>query len=154
MRESDGHGEPDEVLDRIELQSAVLVRHFEMLRRRSDVYADLERAEYLLLRKLEAAGPLDICGTAAQLGVDPSTAGRQVAVLVDRDLVRRTPAPEDRRRSIVALTAKGRRLMERVRGQRLEATRALLDGWTEDERRTLADVFGRYNETVADRYLS
>ena len=44
---------PDNPLDEIELATAVLTRNFELLRRRSDVYTDLDRAEYLLLRTLD-----------------------------------------------------------------------------------------------------
>lgn len=144
---------PD-VWDRIELQSAVLVRHFEMLRRRSDIYSELERAEYLLLRTLDRDGPADICGLASALGLDPSTAGRQVTTLAERGLVLREPSSADRRRSIVTLTEEGRDAMGRVRRQRRQATRELLAGWTEEERRVLADVFTRYNRTVGEAYLS
>lgn len=145
--------EADDVLGAIELQSAVLVRHFEMLRRRSDVYADLERAEYLLLRTLEDHGPTDICGLASRLGVDPSTAGRQVSAMTERGLVRREPAPEDRRRSIVTPTDEGLRLMGKVREQRRAAAEELLEGWSAGDRATLARMFTRYNEAVAGRYL-
>lgn len=144
----------EDVVARVELASAVLVRHFEMLRRRSDVYRRLERAEYLLLRTLDLNGAADICGLAERLGLDPSTAGRQVTVLADRGLVARAPAPDDRRRSIVSLTDDGRLLMEEVRRRRHEATEDLLAEWPEEDLRTLADVFERYNETVARRYLS
>ncbi len=146
-------GGPDDALDDIELQSAVLVRHFEMLRRRSDVYAELERAEYLLLRTLDDSGPADICGLATRLGVDPSTAGRQVSAMTERELVRREPAPGDRRRSIVTPTARGLRLMAKVREHRLLATDELLQGWSAGDRAQLARMFTRYNEAVAARYL-
>jgi DNA-binding MarR family transcriptional regulator len=143
-----------DVVERIELASAVLVRHFEMLRRRSDVYHRLERAEYLLLHTLDLNRATDICGLAGHLGLDPSTAGRQVNVLAGRGLVRRAADPEDRRRSVVTLTDDGRRLMEEVRRRRRQATQDLLADWSDEDRRVLADVFERYNETVARRYLS
>ncbi len=153
-RQARGSGGPESgaVLDRIELESARLVRHFEMLRRRSDLYTELERAEYLLLRTLADAGPLDICGLAARLGVDPSTAGRQVGALAEEGLVRRTPAPEDRRRGIVELTEAGREVMERVRDRRRGATRELLADWSAQELAGLAEAFGRYNETITRHY--
>lgn len=141
------------VLSDIELQSAVLVRHFEMLRRRSEVYQGLERAEYLMLRTLDSGGATDIAGIAARLGLDPSTAGRQVTAMTRRGLVARSQARQDRRRCIVAPTAEGTRLMEEVRRRRHEETEALLAAWEEHERAALADVLARYNETVAARYL-
>lgn len=142
-----------DALDVIELQSAVLVRHFELIRRRSDVYQELERAEYLLLRTLHDEGPIDICGLAATLGVDQSTAGRQVTAMAARDLVRREADPEDRRRSIVSPTAEGRRLLRRVRQRRRAATAALLTGWSAEDLERLGEMFSRYNAAVAEAYL-
>ena len=143
----------DEVTARIELQSAVLVRHFEMLRRRGEVYQGLERSEYLMLRTLDTSGPTDIAGIAARLGLDPSTAGRQITAMTQRGLVARSQAPEDRRRCIIAPTEEGSRLMEQVRRRRHEETGALLASWDADDRATFADVLTRYNQTVAARYL-
>jgi DNA-binding transcriptional ArsR family regulator len=74
-------------LEAIEIASAVLMRNFELLRRRSDIYAELDRSEYLLLRALQQTGPADIGMLAAALGLDPSTAGRQVAAMQRKGLV-------------------------------------------------------------------
>jgi DNA-binding MarR family transcriptional regulator len=144
-------GDPLEV---IEVATAVLVRNFELLRRRSGIYTDLDRAEYLLLRTLDALGPADICTLAAGLGLDPSTAGRQVARMADRGLVERTPAPTDRRRSVIAPTPQGLERMHEARVRRRDSTADLLAEWSEEDRRTLADMFTRYNRTVAERFLS
>jgi DNA-binding MarR family transcriptional regulator len=115
----------------IERQTAVLIRNIEMLYRRTDLHDDLDRASYLLLRTLDDFGPTDINGLAAALGLDPSTAGRQVCVLKDAGLVERSPAPEDRRRSIITPTGEGLRRMETVRGRRTENLADLLAGWNE-----------------------
>lgn len=141
-------------LDVIELAAAVLVRNFELLRRRSDVYAELDRAEYLLLRTLEATGPADICTLASALGLDPSTAGRQVAAAQADGLVERTPPPTDRRRSIVSPTEEGRRRMDQTRARRRESTGRLLAGWSQEDLDTLGDMFTRYNGAVAAMYLN
>jgi DNA-binding MarR family transcriptional regulator len=138
----------------IELASAVLMRNFELLRRRSGIYADLDRAEYLLLRALDQGGSADIAALAAALGVDPSTAGRQVAAMQDKGLVSRDPAPADRRRSIISPTAEGQRRLAVTRGRRREETCLLLAGWAEEDLRALADMFARYNQAVAERYLN
>jgi DNA-binding MarR family transcriptional regulator len=143
-----------DALDVIELQSAVLVRNFEMLRRRSDLYAELDRAGYLLLRALAELGSPDIATLAAYLGVDPSTAGRQVAGLVERGLVQREAAPEDRRRAVVTATASGRELMTELRARRRELTADLLTGWSERDIATLGRMFTRYNRLLSDRYLA
>lgn len=138
----------------IERQTAVLIRHIEMLYRRTDLHDDLDRASYLLLRTLQDCGPMDINGLAASLGLDPSTAGRQVCVLKDAGLVERSPAPEDRRRSIITPTGEGLRRMETVRGRRTENLADLLSGWNADELDTLGAMFDKYNRAIAAKYLT
>lgn len=156
-------GEPDptseeaaieEHVDVIEIASAVLVRNFELLRRRGRVYEDLDRAEYLLLRTLDRIGPADICTLAKALGVDPSTAGRQVSTLQSKGMAERCPSETDKRRSIISPTEDGRARMASVRRRRRETTRELLAGWDEQDVRTLGDMFTRYNRSVAERFLT
>jgi DNA-binding MarR family transcriptional regulator len=132
----------------------VLIRHIEMLYRRTDLHDDLDRASYLLLRTLDDCGPTDINGLAASLGLDPSTAGRQVCVLKDAGLVERSPAPEDRRRSIITPTDEGLRRMETVRGRRTENLADLLTGWSVDDLNTLGAMFDKYNRAIAAKYLT
>jgi len=138
----------------IEQQTAVLVRNFELLHRRTDLHGDLDRAEYLLLRTLDQHGPMDINSLAASLGLDPSTAGRQVSSLQRSGLVRRAPAPGDRRRSIITPTDEGLRQMEVVRQRRTDSLASLLAGWDQDDLVTLGTMFDRYNRAVAAEYLS
>jgi DNA-binding MarR family transcriptional regulator len=144
----------DDGLDVLELATAVLMRNFELLRRRSDVYAELDRAEYLLLRMLDQIGPTDIGSLAAAAGVDPSTAGRQVAVLQSHGLVDRAAAADDRRRSIVVPTEEGRHRMEATRTRRRAAAAEMLSDWSADELHQLGSLLTRYNKAVADRYLT
>jgi DNA-binding MarR family transcriptional regulator len=143
-----------EALDVIERQAAVLVRNFELLYRRTDIHDDLDRAEYLLLRVLSENGPQDINTLAGSLGLDPSTAGRQVSALRRQGLVERAAAPTDRRRSIITPTAQGLRRMDGVRGRRAESLADLLGGWSEAELHTLGAMFTKYNGAVAEKFLT
>ena len=129
------------------------MRNFELLYRRTDIHDDLDRAEYLLLRVLSERGPQDINTLACSLGLDPSTAGRQVAALGVQGLVARAQAPEDRRRSIVTPTEEGLHRMAVVRARRLESLAGLLGDWSEDELDTLGVMFGKYNRAVEARFL-
>ncbi|MGH3435057.1 MAG: MarR family transcriptional regulator [Sciscionella sp.] len=147
-------GNPRDPVDVIEVASAVLVRNFELLRRRSGIYTDLDRAEYLLLRTLEAIGAADICTLAAALGLDPSTAGRQVTVMVGKGHVERAMAATDRRRSVISPTAEGLERMNAERDRRRESTAELLAGWSEDDLRVLGEMFTRYNQAVGEHYLT
>ena len=147
-------GEESAALAVIERQTAILIRHIEMLYRRTDLHDDLDRASYLLLRTLRDCGPMDINGLAASLGLDPSTAGRQVCVLKDAGLVERAPAAEDRRRSIITPTDEGLRRMETVRGRRTENLADLLSGWSADDLESLGTMFDKYNRAIAAKYLT
>jgi len=137
----------------IERQTAVLIRNIEMIYRRTDLHDVLDRASYLLLRTLDESGPMDINSLAAALGLDPSTAGRQVCVLKDAGLVERSPAPEDRRRSIITPTGEGLRRMETVGGRPTENVADLLAGWSAADLGTLGAMFDKYNRAIAAKYL-
>jgi DNA-binding MarR family transcriptional regulator len=141
-------------LSGVERQTAVLIRHIEMLHRRTDIHDSLDRAEYLLLRALDEAGPMKINALAARLGLDPSTAGRQVAVLQKTGLVERTPDPADRRCSVVSPTEEGLTLMRRVQKLRTEHVADLLADWEDEELQTLDSTLEKYNASVAAKYLS
>lgn len=145
--------ETADALDVIEVQSAVLVRNFELLRRRADD-SELDRAGYLLLRALETLGPSDINTVAAALGLDPSTAGRQVAVMQKLGLVERTTSPTDRRRAIIGATTGGRRRVKVTSRRRRARAADLLADWDDADLRTLGEMFARYNQAVAARYLA
>lgn len=148
-----GSGAGDEALDRIETQSAVLVRNFELLRRRGGAAGELDRAYYLLLSTLDAQGASDIGTLAGALGLDPSTVGRQVAGMAADGLVRRGAAAEDRRRSVVTATAAGIERMRATRRRRRRDVAELLEGWSAADLQTLAEMFSRYNTAVTEKYV-
>ncbi|EWM11579.1 MULTISPECIES: MarR family winged helix-turn-helix transcriptional regulator [unclassified Kutzneria] len=141
-------------LDVVELATAVLARNFELLRRRSEVYKELDKSEYLLLRTLDLLGPVDISTLAGALGLDPSTAGRQVTGMRGRELVTKIHDTTDRRRCIIAPTELGLELMALTRQRRLTVSAELLGDWTPDELRTFAELLTRHNDAVAARYLT
>ncbi|GAA3431212.1 MarR family winged helix-turn-helix transcriptional regulator [Kutzneria kofuensis] len=141
-------------LDVLELATAVLARNFELLRRRSDVYKELDKSEYLLLRTLDQLGPIDVSTLASAVGLDPSTAGRQVTVMRGRELVTKIHDTADRRRWIIAPTEQGLELMALTRQRRLAVSAELLGDWTPDELRTFAELLTRHNNAVATRYLN
>ncbi|GAB2672262.1 hypothetical protein GCM10027271_36250 [Saccharopolyspora gloriosae] len=142
-----------DALDVIEFQTAVLVRNLEMLCRRGDLYQEVDRAGYLLLRTLIARGPQDITCLAAALGLDPSTTGRQVLAAQRSGCVTRTPCEADRRRSIVHITEQGAAAVDAVHARRRAGTAAMLTGWSEQDLRTLSDMVTRYNQAIADEFL-
>ncbi|ATL67979.1 MarR family winged helix-turn-helix transcriptional regulator [Nocardia terpenica] len=67
---------------------------------------------------LASRGPSNIATLAAVVNVQPSTATRMVDRLVAAGLTDRRPNPQSRRELIVALTARGRTVVDRVTAQR------------------------------------
>src|SRR5439155_24500265 len=70
------------------------------------------------LRLIIREGPLPVNEVARRMGVDQSTASRQIRPLEDTGLVARTADEADRRVAWLAATADGHALVERVHGMR------------------------------------
>ncbi|GAA3764783.1 MarR family transcriptional regulator [Streptomyces tremellae] len=145
---------PQDPIRRIERQTAVLNRNFELLYRRTAIHDRLDRAGYLLLRTLADDGRMDIRTLADRLGLDPSTAGRQIAAMERAGLVERRCEPPDRRRALITPTEEGLARAESVRRERTDGFARLLAGWSEDDLRTLGEMFERYNAAVAAHHLT
>jgi DNA-binding MarR family transcriptional regulator len=103
----------------------------------------LDRAAYAALCRVHEAGPLRLSELAARMGVDASTASRQVQQLERTGLVGRVGDPADRRASLLELTTEGDRVLARMRQARRASLAQVLGGWSAAERRTLAAVLTR-----------
>ncbi|MFE5410726.1 MarR family winged helix-turn-helix transcriptional regulator [Microbacterium sp. NPDC056569] len=96
-------------------------------------------ARMRLLEALAAAShPLSVGEIADAVGVDQPRASRLVQQAVQLELVRREADPDDARRTRVALTDTGTRLVRGFRGERREAVDAALAAFTDAERAELA----------------
>jgi DNA-binding MarR family transcriptional regulator len=96
-------------------------------------------ARLRLLEALAAAShPLSVGEIGEAIGVDQPRASRLVQQCVDHDLVRREADPDDARRTRVALTDAGSRLVRGFRGERRDAVDTALSTFTDDERAELA----------------
>ena len=136
---------PPEV-DRIETELLMLARWLEALQRRQRY--PMDRAAYLLLRRLDEQGPQSVAALAAGLGLDGSTVTRQLAVLDDAGHVRRSAHPDDGRVVVVEATAAGRRAMTALRAHRQGRIEKLFGDWPAADRAELADVLGRLNTVL------
>ncbi|HEU5307836.1 MAG TPA: MarR family transcriptional regulator, partial [Acidimicrobiia bacterium] len=67
------------------------------------------------LRVVQRHGPVAVSEVARRLEVDLSNASRQLRALEDQGLVTRRVDPDDRRVARVAVTAAGRRVLDRAR---------------------------------------
>jgi DNA-binding MarR family transcriptional regulator len=98
-----------------------------------------ERLEVLDL--LATTGPLSLGELSVEVGVSPPAITRLVSGLEDRGLVWRGPADADHRVVMAAITAGGRRALDRGRGNRLRALADHLRALGPQDRRALERAF-------------
>lgn len=88
---------------------------------------------------------------AELIGVDPRNAVPVIDFLERRGLIERTRDPADRRRHAIALTGRGRALIEGLRREGDEVEQDMLRGLTDDELAALDGVLHRLFELTVDR---
>ena len=98
----------------------------------------------------EAGGAeVAVADVAAFLDVEASTASRLVDRAARAGLVCRAPSKVDARRTALTLTESGRALRARATDSRLGWLGTVVQGWPEDDVRTLAAVLTRFADAVA-----
>lgn len=108
----------------------------------------LDRASYTLLKRMKESGPLRLSDLADLLGVDLSTASRQVHHLRQAGLVERAPVEEDRRASLLTVTDVGAEMVTRILQARRAVIEQMLAGWSPEERSELARVLGHLADDI------
>jgi DNA-binding MarR family transcriptional regulator len=86
---------------------------------------------------------------AETLAIDITTFSRQIQNLANMDLVKKTPSPEDRRVTVLTLTAQGRYVAEVIDRQMNEYLNDIFSGMTEFERDTVIRSIKLLNESMA-----
>jgi DNA-binding MarR family transcriptional regulator len=77
------------------------------------------------------------------MGIDPSTMVSLIDRLEAAGLAKRRPRPTDRRAREIAITAKGRRVLEQARELAMRVELDVLGGLSGDERRRLLELLRR-----------
>lgn len=95
-----------------------------------------------------AVGDIRMHELAARLLVDPSTATRTVAPLVDLGLLERLPDPDNRRYVILRCTSVGRRTARRIARERMQLMEDVLAPMAPDRRLMLADLLEEYLDLI------
>jgi len=85
-------------------------------------------------------GPIRLSELAAEEGVNPTMLSRVVSDFCDAGLVERVVDPDDGRAALVEVTARGRRLCERMRRERTDALNVELETLSDHERRLLEEA--------------
>jgi len=100
----------------------------------------LTTTEVDVLVALDRRGPLRLSDLAGFAGLNPTMLSRLIPKLEDAGLMRRLVAEGDRRVCRVEVTAKGRRLLERIRSERNDALSRLLQQLETGERAAVAQA--------------
>ena len=101
-----------------------------------------------VLRVLHWEGPLAMNDLARSLGVDQSTLSRQVRPLEDEGLVDRSVDEQDKRVAVVAVSAAGRKVLDRIHRLRRRDLEVVLDGWDEHDRAELARLLDQFRSSM------
>jgi DNA-binding MarR family transcriptional regulator len=101
-----------------------------------------------VLRLVQRHGPVAVSDVARRLEVDLSNASRQLRALEDQGLVTRAVDPDDRRVARVAITAAGRRVLDRTRAIALNDYSVALDDWSARDRAQLAELLDRFRRAL------
>jgi homoprotocatechuate degradation regulator HpaR len=90
-------------------REAVMARFRPMLRRHG-----VSEQQWRILRALSSGGPMRAGDVAEQTLLSSPSVSRLLKALSDRQLIQRTVSTEDQRATRISITAKGRRLVERI----------------------------------------
>jgi len=142
---------PDSALiDQLNQELVRLVRLFGKVRYRfaGRGPGEIERPAYAILFTLVREGAQRTGRLAELLHAEISTISRQSRSLVRYGLVERRPDPRDRRAFLLAPTVEGLRVFEENRRQRNQWLAELLEGWTDEDRRTVIRLFARLSSEI------
>lgn len=112
---------------------------------------DISVTQCYALEALVRRGPSGLKELAAELYLDKSTASRVVATLERKRYVSRSAHPDDARAVVLAVTAAGRRLHDRIRVDLVDQTRTLVADFEPDVREAAARLILRLARAAAAR---
>jgi DNA-binding MarR family transcriptional regulator len=118
--------DPDEVAAALRLVMGRIVRK---LRQRKSAVGDVTLFEASVIARLDRDGPDSPSSLAALEGVRPQAMATTLTTLEERGLVSRAPDPDDGRRAVLAITAKGSQV---VADRRSVSVRKLADALAQE----------------------
>lgn len=104
-----------------------------------DVTGAAQRLIYYLMEN----GPMRLSELARRTETDPGILTRQVNAIEQQGIVVRRPDPTDRRATLVHMSARGRRIAQRLREVQDEVLGGQLAAWTAGDLERAADLMER-----------
>jgi DNA-binding MarR family transcriptional regulator len=128
-----------------------LVRVYQFRDRDRICCHDISVTQCYALDALLRRGPSGLNELAAELYLDKSTASRVVAALERKRYVSRQPHPEDGRAVVLTVTARGRRLHERIRADLVAEAGQIVADFEPEVREAAARLILRLARAAATR---
>lgn len=100
--------------------------------------------QYGILVILRSCEGLDQIGLSKKVGLDRSTTGLVIKKLEGEGLIVRVDDPQDRRRKIIVLTARGERKLERLKEPAARAQEVALAAFEPDEARQFLQLLDKF----------
>lgn len=116
----------------------------------ADAGEEVTLTQYRSLVVLASRGPQGLGALAELLSVTPPTVSRMCDRLVRKQLILRRADPGDRRQIRVALSARGRRLVEEVTRRRREELAQLLVSMSSAEQASVATSLQRLADAAGE----
>jgi DNA-binding MarR family transcriptional regulator len=132
---------------RVEHELAILVRraHASSGDLSREVHPGVQVGGYAILGRLHDLGSVRAADLSDYFGIDKGSLSRQLKLLEDLQLITRETDTADRRSQRLALTAGGRRRLDRARRARRRLIRQELSRWTTGDVEAFGDLLARFN---------
>lgn len=112
------------------------------------IYKNLTIAEANAIYAIGPDEPKTMKQIAKTLGVAVSTPTRTIDRLLEKGFVNRTVGEKDRRKLLIALTPKGKELLEDIDKENLEITRKMLKGLSNEEIEMFKKILSKISENI------
>ncbi|SIQ45682.1 transcriptional regulator, MarR family [Rhizobium sp. RU33A] len=99
-----------------------------------------------VIKRIGSQQEVTVGTIAEQLRIDPSRGSRIVADLVKQGLLERAASQEDGRRSLVRVTAAGRKVLDEIEAIKRETITEATAGWSDEDVEAFARLYARFTE--------
>ncbi|MFQ6327572.1 MarR family winged helix-turn-helix transcriptional regulator [Nocardia sp. CWNU-33] len=134
----------DESVETIAIQLTRLQRHRDRVAAQLRTSDGVDPAAFAILFRLLCDGPMRSGALAEAVHSDASTVSRQVAQLVERQLVERQADRSDGRATVLVVTERGRAVAEQIRRRRHENLTRVMAAWTPQDRALFAGLLRQF----------
>jgi len=134
-------------LETIELELAILIRRTTSVTTNKNLWK-LDRAAYLLLRRIASKGAVGVKVLAGEFQLDISTVSRQAAALEQKGYLYKIPDPLDGRAYSFEITELGKKELHEHKQARLEKIGEVIKEWPEEDRHLFGQYLRKFNNAL------